>query len=159
MLPSFQGEFDDSESTEQFKPKNKKIEYKQEVVDAVIPILRPKKNFLCGECKRKFASNHLLELHVEEAHSGFFLAALKRGRTDLYTCLDSDCPVKCDSWKIREQHWMEVHHLDGVEDPPFILHNRHKKKRQAKGKSHKYTKNKKVSEVIPVEKVVEMEDV
>jgi len=96
------------------------------------------REYVCGECKRKFFSDHLLSLHSEEAHSSFFLAALAKKRPDLYVCLDCDCNQKFDSYKDRKDHWMDVHHVDGIEDPPFILHNRKRKQRQYKyGKKRK----------------------
>ena len=134
-LPSFKRNLE--EETEENE--HKEVEYEPEITK--IKEKDVTREYVCGECKRKFFSDHLLSLHSEEAHSSFFLAALAKKRPDLYLCLDSDCKEKFDSYKDRKDHWMNIHHVDGMEDPPFILHNRKRKQRQ-----YKYGKKKKTNQ-------------
>ena len=86
----------------------------------------------CAECKRKFNTTHLLDLHLEEAHSPFFQVAAERHDTQLYKCLLSSCLLRFDTPKDRKLHWREQHSITGKPEPPFYLHNRKRKKRQAK---------------------------
>ena len=91
--------------------------------------------FLCEECKRKFPSQHLLDLHLEEAHSAFFQLAVERKKPALYACLEASCSHRADSVADRTAHWKENHARPGQPEPPFFLHNRKRKQRQAKSKT------------------------
>ena len=94
----------------------------------------PTRSFLCEECKRKFLSKHILDLHLEEAHSAFFQLAVERKKPGLYACLESTCSHRSDSPAERATHWKENHSHSGDPEPPFYLHNRKRKQRQSKAK-------------------------
>jgi hypothetical protein len=90
---------------------------------------------LCSVCQRKFPSQFILDLHFEEGHSPFFLRKLLAQEPRLYRCLEPDCPELFDNPKLRKQHWLQVHRIDDNQPlPEFYLHNRKRKKRQAKKK-------------------------
>lgn len=94
---------------------------------------------MCEECKRKFNSFYLLDLHLEEAHSPFFQVALSKNTPDLYKCLESSCSFTFNEPKERKIHYRETHHISGEEEPPYYLHNRKRKQRQAQHKKSQKT--------------------
>lgn len=99
------------------------------------------REYFCSTCPKSFRKNHYLQLHLEEAHSPFFLIKVEKKSGELiYHCLDENCQEMFPSHKLRKVHWHEKHFQEGQELPPFILHNQNKKQRQKKNKPKTATK-------------------
>ena len=115
----FQGEFSQVLEKKKKNP-NINIEHKQNILQ----------EHLCEECKRKFSSYHLLDLHLEEAHSPFFEISLSKNKPGLYKCLIPSCSLRFNGPKERKIHYRESHYISGETEPPYYLHNRKRKQRQ-----------------------------
>ncbi|XP_067656957.1 zinc finger protein 511-like isoform X2 [Haliotis asinina] len=59
----------------------------------------------CSECRRSYPSNHLLEIHLREAHDPLF--SLQSG--DKFVCLVQGCEQKFAAPKIRKNHMVKRH--------------------------------------------------
>mmetsp|Transcript_19179 Transcript_19179/g.45749 ORF Transcript_19179/g.45749 Transcript_19179/m.45749 type:complete len:252 (-) Transcript_19179:294-1049(-) len=62
----------------------------------------------CSVCSRILPSEHLLGLHVSEAHDSFFAAQAARGHK-VYCCFVASCAKKFTSSEARRQHLVSAH--------------------------------------------------
>lgn len=62
----------------------------------------------CKQCRAVLPNDHLLDLHISEAHDSYFAAALERGKAK-YSCLIKSCKSSFESESARHRHLMEVH--------------------------------------------------
>ena len=63
----------------------------------------------CRQCRAVLPNDHLLDLHISEAHDSYFASALERGKAK-YSCLIASCKssqFECE--RARHRHLMEVH--------------------------------------------------
>lgn len=64
--------------------------------------------FQCGECHQVLSSNHLLELHLQEAHDSYFAASIEKQQAS-YACLVESCKESFSSPDGRLQHLRNEH--------------------------------------------------
>lgn len=64
--------------------------------------------YSCGECKAQLPSEHLLSIHVAEAHDSFFAAQAAR-KHRVYQCLVEGCRSMFASLQERTQHLTDTH--------------------------------------------------
>ena len=64
--------------------------------------------YQCGECHQILSCNHLLELHLQEAHDSFFAAGVERKQAS-YACLVVSCTSVFSSLEQRQQHLASQH--------------------------------------------------
>jgi hypothetical protein len=83
--------------------------------------------FQCHACHEIFPCNRLLDLHLEERHDSFFVAALEHNRTG-YKCLVTACQSQFRNDKERHCHLVQAH------DYPkwFRFHSRRNEKNEKK---------------------------
>jgi len=62
----------------------------------------------CAVCRRCFASERLLGLHVAEAHDSYFAAMAGRG-LPVFECLQEGCAERFTSVKARQRHLSRDH--------------------------------------------------
>jgi len=63
--------------------------------------------YVCGTCRKRLPSLHLLDLHVSETHDSYFAALAER--KPMYQCFVEDCGTKYLTTKERHSHCIEVH--------------------------------------------------
>ncbi|XP_013394553.1 zinc finger protein 511-like [Lingula anatina] len=63
---------------------------------------------VCSECKRRFPTNHLLEVHILEWHDTMF--HLLARHKNMYQCLVEACADKFPDAKSRKDHMIKQHH-------------------------------------------------
>ena len=68
----------------------------------------------CAECSKKFSSERLLEMHLEEVHDSFFKA--KKSRMAAYECYSQTCPLKFWNAQERQRHCQTVHDFSAEEN-------------------------------------------
>ncbi|KAK6633911.1 hypothetical protein RUM44_004518 [Polyplax serrata] len=66
-------------------------------------------SFTCKECRKNFPNNHLLDIHISEAHDSFFqqLACKK----PMYCCFIEECKEVFMTSEERQSHCISVHKL------------------------------------------------
>lgn len=62
----------------------------------------------CRQCRAVLPNDHLLDLHISEAHDSYFASALERGKAK-YSCLIASCKSSFECERARYRHLMEVH--------------------------------------------------
>lgn len=62
----------------------------------------------CTQCRAVLPNNHLLDLHISEAHDSYFASALERGKAK-YSCLIASCKSSFECERDRNRHLRNVH--------------------------------------------------
>ena len=62
----------------------------------------------CGQCRAVLPNDHLLDLHISEAHDSYFATALQRGKAS-FACLVAACNSSFECEKDRHRHLVETH--------------------------------------------------
>lgn len=62
----------------------------------------------CGQCRAVLPNDHLLDLHISEAHDSYFASALERGKAT-YSCLIATCESSFECERARHRHLTEDH--------------------------------------------------
>ena len=62
----------------------------------------------CAQCRAVLPNDHLLDLHISEAHDSYFATALQRGKAS-FACLVAACDSSFECEKTRHQHLVEAH--------------------------------------------------
>eukprot|EP00563_Minutocellus_polymorphus_P001726 CAMPEP_0181026604 /NCGR_PEP_ID=MMETSP1070-20121207/3729_1 /TAXON_ID=265543 /ORGANISM="Minutocellus polymorphus, Strain NH13" /LENGTH=287 /DNA_ID=CAMNT_0023103809 /DNA_START=166 /DNA_END=1029 /DNA_ORIENTATION=- len=62
----------------------------------------------CGQCRAVLPNDHLLDLHISEAHDWYFATALQRGKAS-FACLVAACKSSFECERARHRHLMEAH--------------------------------------------------
>lgn len=70
-------------------------------------------SFACSQCHKKFPSDSLLDIHIDENHNPFFQLEKERGGK-VYKCLQysnikGGCTKKCIDKKKRRLHMIDKH--------------------------------------------------
>lgn len=63
-------------------------------------------SFICKECNKRFPSEKILEIHIDENHNPFFVIQREKGHK-IYQCFD--CEKKCMDRKKRRLHMIDKH--------------------------------------------------
>ncbi|KAK6203412.1 uncharacterized protein RJT21DRAFT_82439 [Scheffersomyces amazonensis] len=64
--------------------------------------------FICQQCHRRFPSNSILTLHIDENHNPFLKIKQERG-DKVFRCIESECSKVCRTPKTRRLHMIEKH--------------------------------------------------
>ncbi|KAK9816355.1 hypothetical protein WJX74_000834 [Apatococcus lobatus] len=80
----------------------------EEKVSKVEDFIIEEPGYVCGECKAQLPSEHLLSIHVAEAHDSFFAAQAAR-KHKVYQCLVEGCRSMFTSPQERTQHLTDTH--------------------------------------------------
>ena len=62
----------------------------------------------CAQCRAVLPNDHLLDLHISEAHDSYFATALQRGKAS-FACLVATCNSSFECEKDRHRHLVEAH--------------------------------------------------
>ena len=62
----------------------------------------------CRQCRAVLPNDHLLDLHISEAHDSYFASALERKKAK-YSCMIAACKSSFECERARHQHLMDVH--------------------------------------------------
>ncbi|CAH2350401.1 hypothetical protein CLIB1423_01S09252 [[Candida] railenensis] len=62
----------------------------------------------CSECKKRFPSEFMLELHIEENHNPFFTIKKEKGEK-VYRCFESTCSKVSSERRKRRLHMIDKH--------------------------------------------------